>query len=129
VVCLFQTSLLLVSPKTIYNARLGDNCGASYLNENFKNLLENRLRQESYLFQNGETLESIVNRLIPQFEDVIKRRVDVTRPCGDKIYVARLRSDEAQGLRGPDAKRFESNKLIMHKSVSLRVIKCYDLLF
>ncbi|ESZ94881.1 hypothetical protein SBOR_4757 [Sclerotinia borealis F-4128] len=59
----------------------GDNCGGSYLNENYKQMLLDRLQDETYLLDNlpaGESLESIVNRFIPTFENDFKRRKDVT---------------------------------------------------
>ncbi|TGO22612.1 hypothetical protein BPAE_0161g00170 [Botrytis paeoniae] len=48
---------------------IGDNCGSSYLNDRYKDMLLNRLQDEDYLLKNGETLEAIVNRLIPDFEN------------------------------------------------------------
>ncbi|KAF7891902.1 hypothetical protein EAF00_008204 [Botryotinia globosa] len=94
----------------------GDNCGSSYLNEYYKDMLLNRLQDEDYLFKNGDTLESIVNRLIPDFENVYKRRVDVTESCGHRVYIAGLRGDEQMNRVGPAEKRFDANHLQMNLS-------------
>jgi len=72
-----------------------------------------RLQDEVYLFQNGETLESIVNRLIPRFENEYKRNTDVTGRCGNRVYIA--------GLRSNTAKRFEANNLLMNKYALLYI--------
>ena len=94
---------------------VGDNCGASYLNDNYRNLLERRIEHEHYLFTNGETKESIVNRLIPTFEDDFKRRIDVTKPCGTKIYIANLIGDDQRMPPGGRKRRFEPNKLVLNQ--------------
>ncbi|EDN99546.1 hypothetical protein SS1G_02400 [Sclerotinia sclerotiorum 1980 UF-70] len=64
---------------------LGDNCGSSYLNDGYKDMLLNRLQDEDYLLKNGETLEAIVNRLIPDFENEYKRRVNVMKLPGHRV--------------------------------------------
>ena len=104
----------------------GDNCGASYLNENFKDLLQERLKHEYYLFHNGETKESIVNRLIPKFEDEYKRRIDVTGRCGrHRIYISGLTADDDQdvGSRETTRKYFEANNMIMRKYVPSSILQ------
>ncbi|QSZ36109.1 hypothetical protein DSL72_007234 [Monilinia vaccinii-corymbosi] len=96
---------------------IGDNCGSSYLNDRYKDMLLNRLQDEHYLLKNGETLEEIVNRLIPNFENEYKRRVNVMkRISGHGVYIAGLRSDEQMNRVGLAKKRFERNNLIMDKS-------------
>ncbi|PQE05216.1 Hsp70 family protein [Rutstroemia sp. NJR-2017a BBW] len=95
---------------------IGSSCGSSYLNDNYRTMLHNRLQDEHYLLKNGETLDSIVNRLIPDFENEYKRRVNVVKPCGHRVYIAGLRSDEQMDRTGPAAKRFETNNLLMNRS-------------
>ncbi|KAI9650554.1 hypothetical protein NHQ30_000571 [Ciborinia camelliae] len=95
---------------------IGDNCGSSYLNDRYKDMLLNRLQDENYLLKNGETLEAIVNRLIPDFENEYKRRVNVMKRIGHRVYIAGLRSDEQMNRVGPAEKRFETNNLLMNKS-------------
>lgn len=77
-------------------------------------MLLNRLQDEDYLFKNGDTLESIVNRLIPDFENEYKRRVNVTKRCGHRVYIAGLRGDEQMNRVGLAEKRFEANHLQMN---------------
>ncbi|KAJ8062988.1 hypothetical protein OCU04_008233 [Sclerotinia nivalis] len=95
---------------------IGDNCGSSYLNDGYKDMLLNRLQDEDYLLKNGETLEAIVNRLIPDFENEYKRRVNVMKRPGHRVYIAGLRGDEQMNRVGPAEKRFEINNLLMNKS-------------
>lgn len=97
---------------------LGDNCGSSYLNDGYRDMLLNRLQDEDYLFKNGDTLESIVNRLIPDFENEYKRRVNVMARCGHRVYIAGLHGDEQINRVGLAAKRFEANYLQMNLYVS-----------
>lgn len=95
---------------------IGDNCGSSYLNDGYKDMLLNRLQDEDYLLKNGETLEAIVNRLIPDFENEYKRRVNVMKLPGHRVYIAGLRGDERMNRIGPAEKRFKTNNLLMNKS-------------
>ncbi|PQE30977.1 hypothetical protein CJF32_00007970 [Rutstroemia sp. NJR-2017a WRK4] len=95
---------------------IGSNCGSSYLNDNYRTMLHDRLQDEHYLLKNGETLDSIVNRLIPDFENEYKRRVNVMKRCGHRVYIAGLRSDEQMDRTGPAAKRFDINNLLMNRS-------------
>jgi len=74
----------------ISDRKIGDNCGGSYANINFRNLLEKRLENETYLFTNGETKGTIVNRLIPAFENDYKRRLDSTKRCRHRIHIPGL---------------------------------------
>jgi len=57
---------------------------------NFRNLIERRLKDETYLFTNGETKRTIVNRLMPAFEDDYKRRYDCTKRCWHRIRIPGL---------------------------------------
>ncbi|KAF7862502.1 hypothetical protein EAF04_007375 [Stromatinia cepivora] len=90
----------------------GDNCGSSYLNENYKKMLLDRLQDEHYLFDmwpTGESLESIVNRFIPNFEDNFKRRKDVTSLFGLKTRL------HLPGLRPNAEKRFDDGYIVVMK--------------
>jgi hypothetical protein len=78
-------------------------------------MLHDRLQDEHYLLKNGETLEAIVNHLIPDFENEYKRRVNVMSRCGHRVYIAGLRGDEQMDRTGAAAKRFETNNLLMTK--------------
>ncbi|KAF7929793.1 hypothetical protein EAE99_004697 [Botrytis elliptica] len=90
----------------------GDNCGSSYLNENWKNMLLNKLKDESYLLDMwpaGESLESIVNRFIPNFENDHKRRKDVTSVFGLKTRL------HLPGLKANAEKRFDDGHIVIIK--------------
>ncbi|KAF7955544.1 hypothetical protein EAE96_004470 [Botrytis aclada] len=90
----------------------GDNCGSSYLNENWKNMLLTRLKNESYLLDMwpaDESLESIVNRFIPNFENDYKRRKDVTSIFGLKTRI------HLPGLRANEEKRFDDGHIVVMK--------------
>ena len=52
-------------------------CGSSYLNEAFQNLLLERLEGEEYLEQGGLTIRGIVDVKVVEFENSIKRSIDV----------------------------------------------------
>lgn len=87
------------------NLCVGDNCGGSYLNDNFKTHLRSRLRFEKYLECNDNTIDSIINRVAREFEAIDKPRVDILR----KPFF-RYRIDH---LKAAGSKRFENNILRM----------------
>ncbi|KAH8748526.1 hypothetical protein BGZ57DRAFT_835412 [Hyaloscypha finlandica] len=91
----------------------GDNCGASYLNKNYANLLLERLAEETYLEDNGRTLEAIVQGTIFTFENFVKRSIDVTKNLSGRVKIDGLRGDRQRGLVGAAAKGFEDNVLIL----------------
>lgn len=73
-----------------------------------------RLQDEKYpldMWPAGETLDSIVNRLIPNFDDDFKRRKDVTMPFGLRTRI------HLPGLRPNDEKRFDDGHIVITKSV------------
>ena len=80
--------------------------------------MERRLRDEENLFVT-ETLESVVNRLIPKFEDDYKRRIDATKRCGHRIYIANLIGDEQREPGEAGGKRFQANHLMMNRYLFL----------
>lgn len=96
------------------NPSRGDNCGASYLNDNFERLLLERLADETYLERNGETRESIVRHLVPTFEDYDKRSKDITKRPGGRFKVPGLLGDQQRDLTGADAKRFDNNHILLN---------------
>ena len=85
------------------------------MNENFKVHVRQRLRHETYLESSGESLESIVSRLIPEFETHDKRKQDLTKGPAFTYYIVNLRGDEERGLNGAAKKRFGKNMLYMNK--------------
>lgn len=85
------------------------------MNENFKSHTLHRLRDETYLEDNGASLESIVNRLIPKFEIEDKTKIDFTKGPAFNYYIATLRGDEGRGLTGAAKKRFKNDLLYMNK--------------
>ncbi|KAE8441601.1 hypothetical protein EG329_004650 [Mollisiaceae sp. DMI_Dod_QoI] len=94
----------------------GDNCGASYLNDNFRNLLLAKLAEETYLEVNGNTLESIVNNQLPDFEGYLKRRKDVYENPTARILIPGLRGDKQCGRSGLAAKGFDDNFVRLNKN-------------
>ncbi|KAF8853665.1 hypothetical protein BDZ45DRAFT_628746 [Acephala macrosclerotiorum] len=94
----------------------GDNCGASYLNDNFEKYLLKRLAHETYLEQDGESLEEVVKRLVPSFEDRDKRRQDVIigRPY-NTIYIKGLRSNREKRFKNQhiELNRYDYNEIFM----------------
>ena len=86
---------------------IGALCGSSYLNEGFERLLTERLAGEDYLETNNLTLKGIVDMQVVDFENKMKRSVDVT---------SRNREPERvwiQGLRPNNQKRFKANRLML----------------
>lgn len=92
----------------------GDNCGASYLNTNFVEHLLGRLADEHYLDSNGDDRMSMVNGLVPHFEDYEKRNKDISRMPSSRVKIPGLRGDMRQGLSGDNAKRFEDNYMLLN---------------
>ncbi|CZR68305.1 uncharacterized protein PAC_18204 [Phialocephala subalpina] len=93
---------------------LGDNCGGTCVNENFKKLVLSRLRYERYLESNDNTIEAIVNRLAREFEAVDKPRADIATKAIHRYRIDQLRGDQSRdsvGMRG--RRRFENNFLLM----------------
>lgn len=75
-------------------------------------MLLDRLRDEHYLLDiwpEGETLESIVNRFLPNFENEFKRRKDFTAIFGLKTRIP------LPGLRPNAEKRFDDGYIVILK--------------
>ncbi|KUJ10103.1 uncharacterized protein LY89DRAFT_596948 [Mollisia scopiformis] len=95
----------------------GDNCGASYLNENFRRLMLEKLRDEAEHFErNGNTIESLVDAQMPNFEDHLKRNRDIYKNPSARIYIPGLRGDKRQGREGQDAKGFDDNYVWLYQN-------------
>ncbi|KAF8849939.1 hypothetical protein BDZ45DRAFT_752274 [Acephala macrosclerotiorum] len=92
----------------------GDNCGASYLNENFEKRLLERLSGESELECNGQTLEGIVRYAVPDFEDYQKREVDIARRPNREVRIPGLEGDSKRLQSGRPAKRFGDNCVLLN---------------
>jgi hypothetical protein len=87
----------------------GSLCGSSYLNEAFESLLYERLLGEDYLETNNMTIKGIVDMQVVDFENQIKRSLDVT---------SRNREAEMvwiQGLKPNNKKHFKSNRLVLSR--------------
>ncbi|GFF41245.1 predicted protein [Aspergillus udagawae] len=80
-------------------------CGSSYLNERFEGMLQNRLRDETYLTSPTITIEGIIASQVWEFETKIKRNCDVTdsKYTGHAFFI--------QGLKGNTEKNFTDNRL------------------
>jgi hypothetical protein len=72
-----------------------------------------RLAGETYLEDNGKTLEAIVQATIYTFENFVKRSIDVTKNPSGRVPIAGLKGDRQRGLIGAAAKGFEDNILIL----------------
>lgn len=76
--------------------------GASFLNENFKNLMMEKLSQEHYLEEHGATIESIVDHLVPAFESHDKREKDACGRPSDQFWILGLRANPDKNFKnGP----------------------------
>ncbi|KAH7377574.1 hypothetical protein BKA64DRAFT_736873 [Cadophora sp. MPI-SDFR-AT-0126] len=95
----------------------GDNCGGNYLNRRFEQFTAHRLRDETYLCDNGYTLEYIVEKASEEFEMKDKRYKDVTQsPMTLGFYeIANLKSDISRGLHGTNAKGFDANRMVLNE--------------
>lgn len=72
-----------------------------------------RLAEETYLEDNGRTLEAIVQGTIYTFENFVKRSIDVTKNLSGRVKIDGLRGDPQRVLVGAAAKGFEDNVLIL----------------
>lgn len=90
---------------------IGDNCGASYLNDNFEKRLLARLADEGYLDRKGETRKSIARHLVPNFEDFDKRTKDIAKMPRNRVHISGLVGDEDRVATGDGPKRFSNNYL------------------
>lgn len=75
--------------------------GSSYLNEGFRDYLEELLYDETYLNDGIETIHGIVQRItLEEFERRIKRGFDYKLSTAKKeIYIRGLRDNRAKGFR------------------------------
>jgi len=72
-------------------------CGSSFINERFEHLLIERLKDEEYLWQNGEKLSKIINGLVVEFERGDKKRIDGMFPdrvTGCDVRIPRLKENK-----------------------------------
>ncbi|CZS90876.1 uncharacterized protein RAG0_01758 [Rhynchosporium agropyri] len=87
----------------------GDNCGASYLNDAFEELLLEKLADEKYLDSNGETRADIVRQAVPIFEDVQKREINIFKRDVGRVRITGLRGDDYRREQGLTPKNFRRN--------------------
>lgn len=73
-----------------------------------------KLADEHYLEANGDTLESIVKSLVPNFEDFDKRNKDISKSPSSRLRIPGLKSDHRQSRPGRDPKGFEDNYLLLY---------------
>jgi hypothetical protein len=86
------------------------------LNENFKQHIQHRLRDETYIEGNGITRKSIASKLAAlQFEIYGKKKINIYKRPDGSYFVQNLRGDKARGLKGPAAKRFGDNKVYLNE--------------
>jgi len=84
----------------------GDNCGSSYLNENFEAHLKGRLKDETYLLGNGRTLPMIVSSLSTLNFEKGKKKIDIFKRHSASYVIYLLRSDKSRG--------FTDNKILLN---------------
>ena len=94
---------------------IGDDCGASYLNQNFVDILRAKLCEETYLEDNGDTIESHINSAIPNFEEVEKRYKDITKTPSPtiRVRIPGLRGDIRRARVGQPPMGFENGFVIL----------------
>ncbi|KAF9772376.1 hypothetical protein IL306_009924 [Fusarium sp. DS 682] len=96
-------NLFIVSEPEAAAEFIGGLCGSSYLNEDFKIWLKDKLKDETYL-EDGkgvETIHSIVEQImINQFEPRIKRSFDVFKPMAKQIHIHGLRDNAEKKFKG-----------------------------
>ncbi|KAJ5054792.1 uncharacterized protein L3040_001056 [Drepanopeziza brunnea f. sp. 'multigermtubi'] len=68
----------------------GDNCGASYLNVNFEKHILGRLAGEDYLDRKTIDRKSLVRALVPNFENHLKRRIDISSNKSSRLRIPGL---------------------------------------
>lgn len=75
--------------------------GSSYLNEGFRDYLEDLLAEETYLNDGIDTIHGIIERItFEEFEKRIKRGFDYNQQTSRKeIYIRGLRDNPAKGFR------------------------------
>ncbi|KAL2211435.1 hypothetical protein CC79DRAFT_1392753 [Sarocladium strictum] len=75
--------------------------GSSYLNEGFRDYIEDLLAEETYLNDGIETIHGIAEKItFEQFEKRIKRGFNYNQPTARKeIYVRGLRDNSTKGFR------------------------------
>ena len=84
-------------------------CGSSYLNEAFENVLYERLAGEAYLETNNMTIKGIVDMKVIEFENNLKRSIDVTNRNSEvePVFI--------QGLQPNPKRRFRKNRLLLSR--------------
>ncbi|KUJ10085.1 uncharacterized protein LY89DRAFT_597110 [Mollisia scopiformis] len=105
----------------------GHNCGASYLNENFRKLVQYRLKEETYLEGNGNTLDSFVDDVMVRFETYEKRNKDIMGRPSTQIKIPGLKARRPRTLPGNTPEKYQDNYLLLFvddfKQIFLPVLK------
>lgn len=105
---------------------IGDDCGASYLNQNFIDILREKLCEESYLEDNGDTIESHINSAIANFEEVEKRYKDNTKTPSSttRVRIPGLRGDIRRARVGQTPVGFENGFVIFDSQITIHFYHC-----
>lgn len=93
---------------------IGALCGSSYLNENFRKHLLERLGSEDYLEDDGMTIEGIVDEGMVEFEFIWKRTVDLAA-SRDPNYKVPTWVVKVPGLKESRRKRFIENGVLVEQ--------------
>ena len=75
--------------------------GSSYLNQEFRKFLEDKLEDETYLEDGNTTIDGIIECLIiKEFENRLKRQINLAdkRRCIKQVYLRGLQKNEQKGL-------------------------------
>ncbi|RYP70522.1 hypothetical protein DL769_004936 [Monosporascus sp. CRB-8-3] len=107
----------------------GDLCGSSYLNEAFRDLLREKLKDERYLERGQVTLDGIVeNILISEFEYKTKRHYDIydRQRLPESFYCGGLEDNREKGFLGGCLYiRFGEMKAIFHNRLQ-RIVRLME---
>ncbi|EXJ61551.1 hypothetical protein A1O7_01979 [Cladophialophora yegresii CBS 114405] len=89
---------------------IGSTCGSSFINERYEDLLRERLKNATYLEDNGESLPTIISGLVVEFERRDKKRLDAKFLDPRANYTVKV-----QGLKHSDKLRFEKGRLVLNR--------------
>jgi len=87
--------------------------GSSYLNEAFREYLLKRLKGEDYLETDSSTLENKIDEAMIDFENRLKRSVNLCENPDDKIKT--VLTAKIQGLKRNPPKRFIEDHVLVSR--------------
>lgn len=94
----------------------GDTCGSSFLNEKLSELLHTRLSGVELVGNNG-SLDSVIRAKVVEWENGVKRRIDVTQR---DQYIDPIR---IHGLTADPGQRFTHNRLQLDRKELINIFK------